>query len=231
MQIVRTLKLIRRRIYCLRAFVPGLRRRHQLEELVGPLGFWDALQAYQLNAVMRLGLLPGHTMLDLGCGPLQGGEVFIKYLDPQRYVGVDHRLECIKAGEEQVARHRLADKKPVLLHSETFGEREFGPMTFDFIWASQILYYFDAPTMHRLFEVIAPRLNRDGIMAGDILGPSSDRSFLRPPFPPVHTVESLDAIAGDHGLRVVALGPIQDFGYPPRSGLRANTLLKINHRT
>jgi SAM-dependent methyltransferase len=230
MKIVRTLKHLRRRVYGLRAFVPGLRRRHRLEAMVGPLGFWDDLQAYQLRAVKQLGLLPGNRLLDLGCGPLQGGEAFIRYLEPDRYVGVDHRQEVIAVGREQIARFQLQDKRPQLLVSTTFGDRELGTRTFDFIWASQVLYYFDEPAMHRLFDMVGRRLNSTGIMAGDILGPAADRIFLRPPMPPAHTPQSLDTIARLHGLSVVARGTIRDFGYPGRLGLRTNLLLEITHR-
>jgi SAM-dependent methyltransferase len=230
MTVVRTLKHLRRRIYGLRAFVPGLRRRHRLEAMVGPLGFWNELQAYQLNAVRRLGLEPHHQLLDLGCGPLQGGEIFIRYLETDRYVGVDHRQAVIAVGQEQIVRCELQHKQPRLFHSTTFGDHELGSETFDFIWASQVLYYFDEPTMHRLFDMVGRRLKSTGIMAGDILGPAADRSFLRAPLPPVHTARSLDDIARMHDLTVGALGTIEDFGYPRRLGLRTNTLLKITHR-
>jgi len=230
MRIIRTLKRFRRRVYGLRALVPGLRRRHRLEAMVGPLGYWNELQAYQLNTAKQLGLSPAHRLLDLGCGPLQGGEVFIRYLESDRYVGVDHRPEVIAVGHEQIAESRLQHKQPQLLCSTTFGDAELGTRTFDFIWASQVLYYFDEPTMHRLFDMVGRRLTSTGIMAGDILGPAADRSFLRPPLPPAHTPRSLDAIAQMHGLGVIARGTLQDFGYPKRLGLRTNLLLEITHR-
>jgi len=227
MQLIRALKSIRRRVYGLRAFVPGLRRRHYLEALVGPLGFWDELQAYQLTAVKRLGLAPNHRLLDLGCGPLQGGEAFVRYLAPNRYVGVDHWPEVIAAGHEQISRCKLEEKNPLLFVSTTFGDVELGDRTFDFIWASQMLCYFDEATMHRLFDTVSRRLDPGGMMACDILGPAADRSFLRAPLPPAHTPQSVDAIAKTHGLSVVARGTIQDYDYPRRLGLRTNLLLTV----
>jgi predicted TPR repeat methyltransferase len=198
--------------------------------MVGPLGFWSQLQAYQLHAVKQLGLRPSHKLLDLGCGPLQGGETFIQYLESERYVGIDHRQAVIAVGREQIARCKLQQKQPRLIFSTTYGDDELGSETFDFIWASQVLYYFDESAMHRLFDMVARRLKSTGIMAGDILGPAADRSFLRPPIPPPHTERSLDAIARMHGLGVVASGTIHDFGYPSRLGLRTNVLLEITHR-
>jgi SAM-dependent methyltransferase len=230
MQVSRTLRLWRRQLYSLRAFVPGLRRRHQLESLVGPLGFWDQLQSYQLQAVIQLGLRPEHSLLDIGCGPLQGGIAFIRYLHDGGYAGVDHNPAAIKIGREEVSRHNLWNKGPRIFVSDAFGDDQLGDSQFNFIWLSQILYYFDEPTFHRLFRMARRRLRPGGVMAGDILGPASDRSFLRDPKPPVHTPESLDSLACSHGFRATGLGELSQFGYPKRLGLRRNILIKIENR-
>ena len=230
MNLLRTLKRWRRQIYGLRAFVPGWRRRHLLESMVGPLGFWNQLQNYQLRVVTGLGLRPDHSLLDIGCGPLQGGIAFIRYLHPGNYVGVDHKPAAIEIGLEEVARHGLHGKAPRLLLSQAFGDDQLGSDQVDFIWLSQILYYFDEPTFHRLFAMANRRLRPGGIMAGDILGPASDRSFLGDPAPPAHTAASLDLIARVHGLQVHELGNLGDFGYPMRLGLRHNVLLRISRR-
>ena len=230
-EVQRKLRQLRRQLYGLRAFVPGWGRRHKLEAMVGPLGFWDQLQRYQLQAATHLGLRQHHTLLDIGCGPLQGGIAFIRYLEPGRYVGVDYHPAAIETGHEEVSRQRLTGKNPRLLVSHSFGDDQLAASSVDFIWMSQVLCYFDERTMHQLFEMVGRRLRHTGVMAGDILGPASDRSFLRDPLPPVHTPESLDALAQDHGLRVVAQGTLADFGYPKRLGLRNNILLRINQRS
>jgi SAM-dependent methyltransferase len=223
----RTLKRWRRKIYGLRTFVPLWRRRHQLEIMVGPLGFWNQLQNYQLRAVRELGLRPEDTMLDIGCGPLQGGIAFIRYLNYGCYVGVDRNRAAIDIGREEISRLRLGEKKPRLIVSQLFGDEQLGSAEFNFIWLSQIFYYFDEPTVLRLFEMAARRLHPNGVMAADIFGPASDRSFLRDPQPPAHTAHSLDLLARKCGLRVVELGPLSQFGYPKRLGLRHNVLLRI----
>jgi SAM-dependent methyltransferase len=223
----RTLKRWRRKIYGLRSLVPAWRRRHQLEAMVGPLGFWNQLQNYQLRVVRNLGLHPEDSMLDIGCGPLQGGIAFIRYLNHGCYVGVDHNRTAIDIGREEVSRLRLAEKAPRLIVSRVFGDEQLGSAEFKFIWLSQIFYYFDEATVLSLFEMAARRLHPDGVMAADIFGPASDRSFLCDPRPPAHTAGSLDQLARGCGLRVVELGPLSQFGYPKRLGLRHNVLLRI----
>lgn len=223
------LKKLRRHLYGMRSLVPGLRRRHRLEAMVGPLGYWRQLQEYHLQAVTRLGLQPHHSFLDIGCGPLQGGIAFVRYLEPGRYVGIDQNPLAIQAAHEEISRHRLGQKNPRLIVSHEFGDDRLGAATFDFIWMSQVLYYFDQRKMHSLFEMAGRRLQRHGTMAGDILGPDSDRSFLRHPLPPRHTPESVDRLATEHGLRVAVLGTLHAFGYPKRLGLGTNILLRISH--
>lgn len=229
MYLQKKLKHCRRKIYGLRAYVPGLRRKHKLEALVGPLGFWKQLQRYQFDVVSGLGLRPEHCLLDIGCGPLQGGIRFISYLQPGGYVGVDQNPAVIEIAQEEVSRHKLWDKKPRLILSHDFGDDQLDSADVDFIWMSQILYYFDEKKIHKLCAMIRRRLRPGGIMAGDILGPASDRSFLRDPKSSVHTAESLHTIARCHGLQVQELGYLGDFGYPRRLGLRHNVLLKISH--
>ncbi|HXG47860.1 MAG TPA: hypothetical protein VNO52_09560, partial [Methylomirabilota bacterium] len=91
------LRKARRLAFRARLFVPGLRERHILESMVGPVGAWDELQAYQLRVLQANGLRPEHRLLDIGCGPLQGGVAFIGYLAPGHYVGVDRSTRNLAA--------------------------------------------------------------------------------------------------------------------------------------
>ena len=229
MTAVRRLRMLRRRLYGLRSYIPGMRHRHRLEALVGPLGCWNELQNYQFRVLTELGMQPHDTLLDIGCGPLQGGVAFIRYLAPSSYYGVDHKPAALRAGCDELTRQRLWRKRPRLLYSCSFGDDELGDMQFDFIWLSQILYYFPEPVLHNLFEMAARRLRPGGTLAGDILGPNSDRSFLRDrdPIPPDHTPESIDKLARVHGFRATTLGHLHGFGYPRRLNLSHNLLLKV----
>lgn len=228
MSISSGLKRLRRGLYGLRRHVPGLRRRHQLESMVGPLGYWRELQNYQFNTLCGQGLHSDHHLLDIGCGPLQGGASFIRYLERNCYVGVDRHDSVIAVAREEVARLRLTEKTPLLLRSDTFGDDQLGERKFDRIWMSQILYYFDDPTMGRLFEMAKRRLKPGGKLIGDILGPDGDRRFLKDSSLPAHSVASLGVLASKHGLVVESLGRIGNFGYPRGLALHKNELLTIS---
>jgi SAM-dependent methyltransferase len=233
MPLERKLRMIRRRLHAVRAYIPGLRRRHKLESLVGPLGCWDQLQRYQFRVVTELGLQTTNRLLDIGCGPLQGGIAFIRYLAQNCYFGVDRKPEAIVAATDELTRSQLWSKRPTLVVSGSFGDDQLRDTEFDFIWLSQVLYYFDQSLLHRLFEMAARRLRPGGILAGDILGPGTDSSFLemRDPKPPAHTPDSIDQVARSHGFRVTSLGTLSEFSYPRRLNLSQNLLLKITRPT
>ncbi len=227
---LRRLKRIRRRIYSVRQYIPWLRERHQLEIMVGPLGYWDKLQKYQLNLLRVNGLKPHHKLLDIGCGPLQGGTAFIKYLNKENYYGIDIKKNVIDIGKKQIIKNKLTVKNPFLSYSETFGQFEIKNVKFDFMWASQVLYYFDEAVIRSLMKMISSTLSENGKFLGDIIGPKHYEFRLREHNWILHTVESLRNIAKDYGLKVEELGEIEKYGYPKKLSLRTNILVEITRQ-
>jgi SAM-dependent methyltransferase len=216
-------------LYGLRTYIPGLRDHHRFEAMVGPLGAWGELQRYQLRLLRANGLRPNHKLLDLGCGPLQGGIAFIKYLERAGYTGIDYDPERIQAAEKQIARHRLAAKLPTVAVSSTFGKAELENQTFDFIWASQVLCFFNDKAMDELFSTVRQQLKAGGKFIGDVFAldhhefrfPENPGTYFR------HTPESLQAVAEKHGLKVRCLGTIEQYGYPKRLLLRSSVLYEF----
>ena len=226
----RTLRKTRRGLYELRAYVPGMRFDHKCERMVGPVGYWKELQQYQVNVLLANGLKPGHMLLDLGCGPLQGGIPLIRYLDVGRYTGVDITAVNVEAACRQIVRHDLALKNPRLIHSAKFGDEYLAGATFDFIWVSQLLYLFDEKTMSGLMALVRRRLNPGGKFLGDIVNPEKRASVssLYSDYVP-HTVESMQRLAQTEGLRMKSLGEILQYKYPARLTLRQSLMLEFTH--
>ncbi len=211
---IRKLKKIRRNIYGFRTFIPWLREKHRLEAMVGPLGYWDKLQSYQLNVLRFNGLNPHHKLLDIGCGPLQGGIAFIRFLEKGNYYGIDKNQNSLEAGKKQIIKKRLSVKEPFLSVSDTFGEEELNGAKFDFMWASQILYYFNDEMIKSLMRTISFRLNDKGKFLGDIIGPKHYEFKTKEHGWILHSVDSLNEIAEEFKLKVKGLGEIEQFGYP-----------------
>ena len=227
----RNLKKARRGIYRCRKFIPGLKERHYLESLIGPLGFWDKLQAYQFHVLKMHGLSPNHTLLDIGCGPLQGGIAFIRYLNRGQYVGIDKKGTVVAAAYRQIITCNLWNKNPVIIQSDTFGKNELRSRKFDYIWASQVLYHFDQVKIDRLMQCIKERLNRGGLFLGDILGPRHYEHVFPEHGYFLHSIDSIQQLARKHHLKVACFGEISNYGYPKSISLSTNLLLGIqNHR-
>lgn len=215
-----------------RALVPGLRARHRREAMVGPLGHWKELGAYQLSALRSRGLLPAHHLLDIGCGPLQGGIEFIRYLQPSRYVGVDLNPRKLAEGYAQVAELQLAGRNPRLVVADDFGRSALNGQRFDFVWASQILYYFDETRLLSLLALVADHLAPGGKLLGDIVGDPepefrTPRHLLWISEVQAHSPEQLHTLAQRFGLAARSLGPIRQFGYPSQLNLRSNLLIEF----
>ncbi len=224
----RGLRLFRRGLYDLRAFVPGLSFDHKCEKMIGPVGFWKELQQYQFNVLHANGLKPEHSLLDLGCGPLQGGIVFIGYLDAGKYTGVDLLAENVDAACRQVIRHKLVSNNPRLIQSAKFGDDFLAEASFDFIFVSQLLYLFDERTMAVLLAFIRRRLNTGGKFLGDIVNPEKHASVSAhySTYIP-HTFESIQRLALAEGLSVRSLGEIIQYKYPARLTLRQSLMLEF----
>ncbi len=219
---------MRRGLFDLRAYIPGMRFLHMNEKMIGPVGYWDELQQYQLNVLQANGLKPGHSILDLGCGPLQGGIAFIRYLDESRYTGVDINRRPLHAAYQQVVRHGLAGKSPRFICSKMFGDEHLAEATFDFIWVSQLLYLFDENKLAEVLAFARHRLRPGGKLLGDIVHPDRYESMVYPKCGYLrHTVEQIQRLAESARMRVRSLGGILQYRYPSRLSLRTNLMLEI----
>jgi len=68
----------------------------------------------QFDYLAAHGLVPGMRMLEVGCGNLRAGRLFIDYLDPGNYWGVDISPEILRAALDTLAEYDLQAKLPRL---------------------------------------------------------------------------------------------------------------------
>jgi SAM-dependent methyltransferase len=213
-----------------RFVIPSLARQHKLDIMVGPTGYWKQLEEYQLKFLLNFGLQPFHTLLDIGCGPLQGGKKFIEYLDQNNYVGIDIRQEPMIEAYKRIAQYKLIEKNPTLILTDSFGQHELGGRTFDFFWISQLLYHLSIESIESLFKSVAHQMTSSSVLYGDIIdykpkwepcGYWREFKFYR------HQPDDLEKIADKAGLRLEVLGQIADFGYPEAIALKTNYALKL----
>ena len=90
-------------------------------------GMWEEIGRVQLDFMVRQGLKPQDILVDVGCGSLRGGRLFIAYLDPEHYLGIDHHTWLIKAGlKHEVPKRLREEKRPQFVTSDRFEFHKFG---------------------------------------------------------------------------------------------------------
>ncbi|MBI4259641.1 MAG: class I SAM-dependent methyltransferase [Actinobacteria bacterium] len=106
---------------------------------VGNPTLFDVAAAMQFTLLTALGLREDHYLLDVGCGSLRAGRLFIPYLLPGRYHGIEPEAWLVEEGiERELGRDILRVKEPVFSHVDDFRLTVFG-RRFDYILAHSIL--------------------------------------------------------------------------------------------
>ncbi len=114
---------------------------------------WEKRGAFQVEMMQALGMLPEHTFLDVGCGPLRGGMHFIGFLNPGNYWGVDFNPSFVDAAHVLLQQAGLPDVIPRVSVISDFGFRALD-RTFDRLLCFSVLNHCDAPERARFFECV-----------------------------------------------------------------------------
>jgi len=111
---------------------------HHFRAYVGPPQKYDIVAANQFNLLTSLGLREYHSLLDIGCGSLRGGRLFIPYLLPEMYFGIEPEQWLIEEGiKNNLGKDILKIKKPKFTNDGNFTLSGFN-QNFDFILAQSI---------------------------------------------------------------------------------------------
>ncbi len=128
---------------------------------VGPPGEYDLMGATQFALLCALGLRENHRLLDIGCGSLRGGRLFIPYLAPGGYTGIEPNQWLVEEGiAKQLGDDLVALKRPTFFYNERFDALGQEP------FASQSIASHTGPAMTRaLLAAVAEALAPSGIAA------------------------------------------------------------------
>ncbi|HEY7143016.1 MAG TPA: class I SAM-dependent methyltransferase [Streptosporangiaceae bacterium] len=175
-------------------------------------GSWLRLGQLQFDYLLSHGLKPGMSMLEIGCGNLRAGRLFIGYLDPGNYYGIDISPEILLAAQRTVTRYGLQRRLPHLSLVQD--------LRLDFLPAGQ----FDIIHAHSVFshspiEVIDECLSS----AGRVLAPGgffdftfdrtegAEHHVLREDF--YYRTQTLASLAAARGLRAQFMDDWERLGH------------------
>ncbi len=105
---------------------------------VEPPQNYDKVSSMQFNLLIQLDLRETHSILDIGCGSLRAGRLFIPYLLPKKYFGIEPEKWLIDDGiKNELGQDIIEIKKPTFSYDDNFNFEEFNEK-FDYIIAQSI---------------------------------------------------------------------------------------------
>lgn len=115
---------------------------------------WTVLGKMQFDYLVRHGLKPEHRMLEIGCGNLRAGRLFIGYLDTGNYYGLDISPDILIAAQETLVSYELREKLPYLM---LVGNLRFAALPsemFDVVHAHSVFSHSPLPVIEECFRNI-----------------------------------------------------------------------------
>lgn len=132
---------------------------------VGPPTGYDTMAATQFNLLTSLGLRDNHQLLDIGCGSLRAGRLFIPYLRAGHYCGLEPEAWLVEQGvESEIGRDILRIKQPVFAHNFDYDFSSFG-RKFDYMLAQSIFTHASASQITQCLTGVKEHLAPSGLFA------------------------------------------------------------------
>lgn len=160
---------------------------------------WLAMGRLQFDYLIRHGLKPDHRLLEIGCGNLRAGRLFIDYLDTGNYYGVDISPDILIAAQDTVSDHDLRDKLP---HLMPVGDLRFAALpdeTFDVVHAHSVFSHSPLHVIEECFRHVGRIMKPDGWFDFTFdRTEGQEHQVLREDF--YYRTATLTALAGKYGL-------------------------------
>ncbi|MFF5210026.1 class I SAM-dependent DNA methyltransferase [Streptosporangium sp. NPDC000396] len=163
---------------------------------------WLVLGQMQFDYLTRHGLKPEHRMLEIGCGNLRAGRLFINYLDTGNYYGIDISPDILLSAQDVLVSHGLRDKLPHLTMVKNLRFDFLPDEMFDVVHAHSVFSHSPLHVIEECFQHIG-RIMRPGGWFDFTFDRTEgkEHQVLREDF--YYRTETLVALAEKHGLHAV----------------------------
>ncbi len=182
---------------------------------VGPDDYYDKVAALQFGLLTMLGMRESDTLLDIGCGALRGGRLFLPYLAKGHYFGLEPNPWLIEqAIEKEIGADQIALKAPEFRHNDDFDLTVFG-RSFDFMMAHSIFSHTGLSQFDACMKAVAATLAEDGVLAATFVDAKQDAYKDEWEYPGFNRFawSTLKAVIESHGLFAAKL----DWPHPLQS--------------
>jgi SAM-dependent methyltransferase len=176
-------------------------------------GSWLKIGQLQFDYLLRHGLKPGARMLEIGCGNLRAGRLFIDHLDTGNYYGIDISPEILLAAQDTVTEFGLQGKLPHLTLVRDLRLEFMPPGQFDIVHAHSVFSHCPVTVIDECLANIGRIMAPDGFFDFTFDRTSGqEHQVLREDF--YYRTETLVALAASHGLTARFMDDWEALGHP-----------------
>ena len=160
---------------------------------------WLKIGQMQFDYLVAHGLKPGMRMLEIGCGNLRAGRLFIEYLEAGDYYGIDISPDILLAAQRTLAEAGLQDKLPHLTVVEDLRLAFLPAGYFDVVHAHSVFSHSPIEVIEECLAHVGRVMKPDGFFDFTFdRTEGAEHHVLREDF--YYRTETLVALAGRYGL-------------------------------
>jgi 2-polyprenyl-3-methyl-5-hydroxy-6-metoxy-1,4-benzoquinol methylase len=141
-------------------WIDKVRQSKNYKQWVGKVN--DLTGSIQFNILTMLGLREHHYLLDIGCGSLRGGKLFIPYLLIGRYFAIEPERWLIdEAIKNEISYGLVNIKKPKFDNNDKFNLKVFNKQ-FDYILCNSVFIHASKKQIEKCISQIKMIKKEDG---------------------------------------------------------------------
>jgi len=160
---------------------------------------WLKIGQMQFDYLVSHGLKPGMRMLEIGCGNLRAGRLFIDYLDAGDYYGIDISPDILLAAQRTLAESGLQGKLPHLTLVRDLKLAFLPAGHFDVVHAHSVFSHSPIRVIEECLAHVGRVMKPDGFFDFTFdRTQGAEHQVLHEDF--YYRTETLVAMAGRHGL-------------------------------
>ena len=178
---------------------PGARH---YRAFIGATQTYDIFAHMQFSLMTLLGLRQEHTLLDIGCGSLRAGKLFLVYLLPDRYFGIEPEQWLVEEGiEKEIGSELAGRKRPRFQYSAEFPCTSFG-VQFDFIIAQSIFSHASEAQIRKCLAEARASMKNTSMFAASFVEGDEDYAGSDWVYPGTirYRAETIERFAKEAGL-------------------------------
>ena len=184
---------------------------------------WLKIGQIQFDYLVSQGLQPGDRMLEIGCGNLRAGRLFIDYLNPGNYCGIDISPDILLAAQQAVIEFGLQPKVPHLTMVDDLKFAFLPPQKFTVVHAHSVFSHSPLPVIDECLAHVGRIMTSDGVFDFTFnRTEGAEHQVLREDF--YYRTETLVALADGYGLDAQFMTDWEEMQHP-------QSKIRVTHRS